>query len=408
MFSRKTAIAAMFALYGLVAFVTTLAAPLATVWKAQPEIAGSNALAMLGNLMNYLAYLVMGIPAGIVLNKFGYKKTAVIGCLVGGVGIVVQRLSGVSSNGFPIYLLGAFTSGVALCLLNVVVNPMLNTLGGGGSGGNRLNMLGGTFNSFCGALTPLLVGVLIGSVTKRTSLADVYPVLYIAMAVFFVAALVLALLPLPERLPASGKALGKSPLAYPHCRWGVLGVFLFMGTSIGIAGTLNLWLVSLGHSAATGGFFFSAYVLLMLVGRLLASSFAQKIPVRSMLAGASASALILLILGVFLAGITVKVPVLAGSSLELVAVPLTAPLLVCCGLFTSVMWSSIFALSVEGLGEATASASGWFMTMVAGGGLIPLFQNFIADQAGFRVSYIVPALVFVYLLAYSFKLSKVR
>jgi FHS family L-fucose permease-like MFS transporter len=181
-----------------------------------------------------------------------------------------------------------------------------------------------------------------------------------------------------------------------------------MGTSIGIAGTLNLWLVSLGHSAATGGFFFSAYVLLMLVGRLLASSFAQKIPVRSMLAGASASALLLLILGVFLAGITVKVPVLAGSSLELVAVPLTAPLLVCCGLFTSVMWSSIFALSVEGLGEATASASGWFMTMVAGGGLIPLFQNFIADQAGFRVSYIVPALVFVYLLAYSFKLSKVR
>jgi FHS family L-fucose permease-like MFS transporter len=407
-FSRKTAIAAMFALYGLVAFVTTLAAPLATVWKAQPEIAGSNALAMLGNLMNYLAYLVMGIPAGIVLNKFGYKKTAVIGCLVGGVGILIQRLSGVSSNGFPIYLLGAFTSGVALCLLNVVVNPMLNTLGGGGSGGNRLNMLGGTFNSFCGALTPLLVGVLIGSVTKRTSLADVYPVLYIAMAVFFVAALVLALLPLPERLPASGKALGKSPLAYPHCRWGVLGVFLFMGTSIGIAGTLNLWLVSLGHSAATGGFFFSAYVLLMLVGRLLASSFAQKIPVRSMLAGASASALLLLILGVFLAGITVKVPVLAGSSLELVAVPLTAPLLVCCGLFTSVMWSSIFALSVEGLGEATASASGWFMTMVAGGGLIPLFQNFIADQAGFRVSYIVPALVFVYLLAYSFKLSKVR
>ncbi|MBO5751863.1 MAG: MFS transporter [Kiritimatiellae bacterium] len=398
----------MFALYGLVAFVTTLAAPLATVWKAQPEIAGSNALAMLGNLMNYLAYLVMGIPAGIVLNKFGYKKTAVIGCLVGGVGILIQRLSGVSSNGFPIYLLGAFTSGVALCLLNVVVNPMLNTLGGGGSGGNRLNMLGGTFNSFCGALTPLLVGVLIGSVTKRTSLADVYPVLYIAMAVFFVAALVLALLPLPERLPASGKALGKSPLAYPHCRWGVLGVFLFMGTSIGIAGTLNLWLVSLGHSAATGGFFFSAYVLLMLVGRLLASSFAQKIPVRSMLAGASASALFLLILGVFLAGITVKVPVLAGSSLELVAVPLTAPLLVCCGLFTSVMWSSIFALSVEGLGEATASASGWFMTMVAGGGLIPLFQNFIADQAGFRVSYIVPALVFVYLLAYSFKLSKVR
>ena len=198
--SRKTAIATMFALYGLVAFVTTLAAPLATVWRAQPEIAGSNALAMLGNLMNYLAYLLMGIPAGRLLHRIGCKRTAILGCVTGGVGILVQWLSGAAHGGFPVYLLGALTSGIALCLLNVVINPMLNTLGGGGSGGNRLNMLGGTFNSFCGALTPLLVGALVGTVTAKTSLADVYPVLYIAMAVFFSAAIVLAFLPLPSTL----------------------------------------------------------------------------------------------------------------------------------------------------------------------------------------------------------------
>lgn len=406
--SRKTAIATMFALYGLVAFVTTLAAPLATVWKAQPEIAGSNALAMLGNLMNYLAYLLMGIPAGRLLHRIGYKNTAVLGCVTGGVGILVQWLSGAAHGGFPVYLAGAFTSGIALCLLNVVINPMLNTLGGGGSGGNRLNMLGGTFNSFCGALTPLLVGALVGTVTANTSLADVYPVLYVAMGVFFAAAAVLVFLPLPRQLSPSepSPSSSRSPLSFPHCRWGLLGIFLFMGTSIGIAGTLNLWLVSLGHSAATGGFFFSAYVMLMLVGRLTMSAFAQRIPVRNLLAASSSLALLLIVVGMCATGVLVSVPVFTGMSLVRETVPLTAPVLALCGLCTSVMWSSIFNLSVEGLGDATAAASGWFMTMVVGGGLIPLLQNFIADKAGFLVSYVVPCGVFAYLILYSLRLSR--
>ena len=72
------------------------------------------------------------------------------------------------------------------------------------------------------------------------------------------------------------------------------------------------------------------------------------------------------------------------------------------------MWASIFNLSVEGLGDATAAASGWFMTMVVGGGLIPLFQNYIADRAGFLVSYAVPVCIFAYLVIYSIKLSKPR
>lgn len=397
----------MFALYGLVAFVTTLAAPLATVWKAQPEIAGSNALAMLGNLMNYLAYLLMGIPAGALLHRLGCRKTAVLGCVTGGVGIAIQWLSGAAHGGFPVYLLGALTSGVALCLLNVVINPVLNTLGGGGSGGNRLNMLGGTFNSLCGALTPLLVGALVGTVTPATSLGDVYPVLYVAMAVFFAAAAVLAFLPI-EAGRAGEARPARHPLSWPHFRWGLLGIFLFMGTSIGIAGTLNLWLVSLGHSAATGGFFFSAYVMLMLFGRIAVGSFAQKVSVRGLLAAASSLALLLIVAGMCAADVRVPMPLFNGTSLVREVVPLTAPVLALCGLCTSVMWSSIFSLSVEGLGDSTAEASGWFMTMVAGGGLLPLLQNFIADKAGFMASYAVPAFVFAYLVLYSLRLSKVR
>ena len=140
------AIVTMFFLYAMISFVTNLGAPIGVIWKNQPEIGGSNVLGIMGNFMNFFAYLFMGIPAGKMLTKVGYKKTALIGIAVGFFGVLVQFLSGFSGGvpGFCIYLLGAFISGFSVCILNTVVNPMLNLLGGGGNRGNQLNMIGGT------------------------------------------------------------------------------------------------------------------------------------------------------------------------------------------------------------------------------------------------------------------------
>ena len=161
------AIIAMFFLFAMISFVTNLAAPLGTIWKGNYEWSG-----MLGNLMNFLAYLFMGIPAGKMLEKSGYKKTILIAMIVGLVGIFFQWLSGLVGGSvdvfdvagtsvhlnFLIYLLGAFVGGFCVCMLNTVVNPMLNLLGGGGNTGNQLVQAGGTFNSLAGTLTPLFVG----------------------------------------------------------------------------------------------------------------------------------------------------------------------------------------------------------------------------------------------------------
>ena len=140
------AIITMMFLYAMIAFVTNLAAPIGVVWKNQPEIGGSNLLGMMGNFMNFFAYLFMGIPAGKLLTRIGYKKTAMLGIGVGFVGVLIQYLSGFPGGmtGFYVYLLGAFISGFSVCLLNTVVNPMLNLLGGGGNRGNQLNLIGGT------------------------------------------------------------------------------------------------------------------------------------------------------------------------------------------------------------------------------------------------------------------------
>ncbi|MFA6876263.1 MAG: MFS transporter, partial [Parabacteroides sp.] len=93
-------------------------------------------------------------------------------------------------------------------------------------------------------------------------------------------------------------------------------------------------------------------------------------------------------------------------SFAITQVPLSALLLVLCGLCTSVMWGSIFNLAVEGLGKYTAAASGIFMMMVVGGGILPLVQNKIADGTTFMISYIVPIIGLAYILYYALIGSK--
>ena len=409
------AIIAMMFLYAMIAFVTNLAAPIGVIWKNQPELMGSNMLGMMGNMMNFLAYLFMGIPAGKLLVKIGYKKTALVAIAVGFVGVCVQYLSGFPAGltGFWVYLLGAFVSGFSVCMLNTVTNPMLNLLGGGGNRGNQLNLIGGTCNSLAGTLTPMLVGALVGTVSKDTAISDVNLVLYIAMVVFACAFVILSFTPIAD--PEMGKTtqdtvFEHSPWSFRHCTLGVIGIFVYVGIEIGIPGTLNFYISDasdkgagvLGDAAAIGGFVAGTYWLLMLVGRFIAGFIADKVSSRAMMITVSAVAIVLILAAMFSSkGTTTSMPVFTGSSFAMVTVPVSALLLVLCGLCTSVMWASIFNLATEGLGKYTAAASGIFMMMVVGGGVLPLIQNYIADQTGYMVSYIVPLVALAYLLFYA-------
>ena len=147
------AIITMIFLFGMISFVTNLAAPMGIVLKNQFDV--SNALGMLGNFGNFIAYAVMGIPSGILLQRVGYKKTALIAVAIGFIGVGIQFLSGHSSPemAFAVYLIGAFVAGFSMCLLNTVVNPMLNKLGGEGNKGNQLIQVGGSFNSVMATIT---------------------------------------------------------------------------------------------------------------------------------------------------------------------------------------------------------------------------------------------------------------
>ncbi|MBQ2194183.1 MAG: MFS transporter [Bacteroidales bacterium] len=401
----------MIFLFGMISFVTNLAAPIGNIWKMQPQIAGSNALGMMGNMMNFLAYAIMGIPAGNMLTKFGYKKTALIAIAVGFFGVLVQFLSGVVASfpaNFIVYLLGAFISGFSVCMLNTVVNPMLKLLGGRRS--NQYIQIGGSFNSLMGTLTPMLVGALIGTLTAQSKIADVNPVLFIAMGVFAAAFVALLFIPIEDPEAVKTQVKAENPMNYRHFVYGVIAIFLYVGVEVGIPGTLNFFLsdsvngAGLDPSVAvrTAGFVAGTYWFLMLIGRLISSFISGKVSSRAQLITVSTVALILVLCAMFIpVSNKASMPAFTGSGFSMVEVPLSALLLVLVGLCTSVMWGTIFDLAVEGLGAATNKASGIFMAMVVGGGILPLLQNFVADKAGYMPSYwvIVAGLAFIFFFA---------
>lgn len=391
-----TIIAMMF-LYAMISFVTNLAAPVGKIWGASFEDpAQAERMGMLGNLFNFLAYLIMGIPAGNFLAKNGYKKTALTAIFLGFIGITVQWLSGLFDS-FAVYLFGALLGGFCVCMLNTVVNPMLNLLGGGGNRGNQLNLIGGTINSLSGSLTPMLVGAIIGESLAGKEIDDVNIVLYIAMAVFALIYLVIRLTPIAEPAGAGQQVTyERSPWAFRHLTLGVIAIFFYVGVEVGIPATLISYLTpKVGFAAA--GFIAGRYWILMLVGRFIGSAIGGKVSSRTMVITVASAAIALMVAAMIIGDSIMARTIIQG---EVIAVPLASTLLVLCGLCTSVMWGSIFNMATEGLGKYTAKASGIFMMMVVGGGVVPYVQSVIAAH-NCLLSYIVPVIGVAYILYYA-------
>lgn len=419
--TQTIAIITMFFMFAMISFVTNMAAPFGNIWKNNYEWAG-----MWGNMMNFLAYLIMGIPAGKLMSRIGYKKTALIALGVGFAGMVVQYLSSLVGAdvatfsvkeqpvmlNFLIYLLGAFVCGFCVCMLNTVVNPMLNTLGGGGNRGNQLIQTGGTLNSLTGTLTPLLVGALIGTVTDRTAMSDVAPLLFIAMGVFALAFVIICFVKIPEphreRIIKGGRD-PHSAWSFRHLVLGVVAIFFYVGIEVGIPAELNFYLTDDPLcGAAIGGAVAAVYWLLMMVGRAASAAISGKVSTRAQLSTVAMVAIALVIVAILMpSSIRVSMPGYSvADGFSMFKVPISALFLVLCGLCTSLMWGTIFNLSVEGLGKYTEQASGIFMMMVVGGGVMPLIQNAIAGSIGYMGSYWLVVAMLAYILFYALAGSK--
>lgn len=415
-------IAMMFALFAMISFVTGLSNPVGVIIKNQDGI--PNWMSQLGNFANFLAYLFMGLPAGMVLKRKGYKTTALIAIGVGIIGVGIQLASGLmpyQKGGdftpvFMVYLLGAFVSGFSMCLLNTVVNPMLNTLGGGGKKGNQLIQFGGSLNSMAATIVPILGGYLIGDVARAT-ISDAIPALLIAIGIFITAFVVLAMVKIPEpHLNHTKKKRKKSKysaMSFRHFVLGTAAIFIYVGIEVGIPNFINLFLTApasgegaagMGIDAGAAGTVVGTYWFLMLIGRLLGGILGGKYSAKTQLTFVSTLGMVLIVLGIFLpSSITINMPVFkADISFGMQTVPLSVMMFTLCGFCTSIMWGGIFNLAVEGIGKYTEMGSGIFMVMVVGGGVLPLIQGLVADVAvSYMASYWVIVAGLVYLLWYA-------
>ena len=402
------AIIVMFALFFMIAFVTNFAGSMGVIVTKQ--FGATKALSQLGTLANFIAYACMGIPAGIILKRKGYKFTALAAVIVGLVGVAIQWISGPAQN-FAVYVAGAFVAGFSMCMLNIVVNPMLNTLGGGGNEGNRLIQLGGSCNSIGGTIAPILLGYLVGGSLDTATVKDAAPAMILAMAIFALAAVIIALTKIPEphmetpeekaaRKAGTIKKDPHGPLSFRHFILGAIAIFFYVGIEVGIPNTANVYFSEIPWvGPALTGTMIGAYWFCMMLGRLAGGAVGGKVSPKSMLAGMSILAIVFLLAFIF-------TPESANIAMFGKELPIALIFIVLCGLCTSVMWGSIFNLATEGLGKYTATASGIFMTLVCGGGIIPFLQNLLADQVGSIESYWLQIACLCYLVFYALVGSK--
>lgn len=403
------AIGIMFALFFMIAFVTNFGGSMAVVAKNQFQVTDS--LSQLGSVANFLAYLFMGIPAGLILKSRGYKFTALSAVVVGIAGLGIQIASGYLAN-YMVYLAGAFVAGFSMCMLNLVVNPLLNTLGGGGNKGNQLVQFGCSINSIGATIAPVLLGYLIGDAAKST-VKDVMPAMWIAVGIFVLAFVILALSAIPEPhlknkadAAAEGSLLSDiaATFSFSHFFLGAIAIFFYIGVEVGIPNMANLYMTDPASGVANvgaevAGMVVGAYWFFMLIGRLIGGMIGGKVSSRAMVSFCA-----LLGLGLITASILVPVQMVTvlGKS-----IPLSMVLAACGGFSTSVMFGGIFNLATEGLGKYVPVASGIFMTMVSGGLLLAL-QGKLATYLGSQLlSYWMTVGLLAYILIYALIGSRV-
>ena len=267
--------------------------------------------------------------------------------------------------------------------------------------------MGGAFNSAAAVAVYILMGALIGEVTKDTAISDATPALAIAGGIFVLAFVILLFTKIeePEQAPVQ-TSLITGALKYRHFTLGALAIFLYMSVEVGTPTYMMSYLQTpeVGVSASVAGLIASVYWFMMFIGRSVGGSIGGKVSSRAMVGVVAAVAIALLLFGMLApASIKVEVPGIDWANLSMIwtEVPVGVFAFILVGLCTSVMWGGIFNMAVEGLGKYTAAASGIFMTMVFGCAVMVGLQAFVADTCGILVSYIIPTACAAYILFYA-------
>jgi len=342
------------------------------------------------------AFFIMGYPASVILDKYGYKTGIVIGLTLMGIGALLFYPASVMVY-YPLFLGALFVLATGVTILQVAANPYVAVLGPPETAASRLNLAQGV-NSMAKVIAPVFGGVLILSgieVLSKEQQAEAVQMPYVGLAIaLFLLASIFAFITLPnlrdlDSVKESNKIVVKdknSIFDFPYLLLGAGAIFMYVGAEVTIASFMVNFLGEesiAGLDSKSASKYLSFYWGGLMVGRFIGAAVLQKMKSQTLLAIMAVVAIIFLITGITMTGWT------AGWAIILI------------GFCNSIMWSNIFTLSIDGLGKFTSKGSGLLVMAIVGGAFVPLLHGYLADKIGLQSSYSVAIFCYAYILFYA-------
>jgi MFS transporter, FHS family, L-fucose permease len=406
--TNKAALAMVTTLFFMWGFLTVLNDILIPHLKSIFDL--NYAEVMLIQFAFFTSYAVFAFPSGKLIDVAGYKKAMVVGLFTMGVGALLF-IPAATAALFPLFLTALIVLAAGMTILQVSANPYVAVLGPEKTASSRLN-LAQAFNSLGTAIGPKIGGLLIlGSAPLAASVianmsevqrhayrveqASTVKMPYLVFAGILIAlGVAMAVFKLPD-VPAAHKtdASGQqgSVWRHRHLVLGAIGIFVYVGAEVSIGSFMVNYLSqpyigNLSLKAAAG--YVSLYWGGAMVGRFVGSGLLQKIKTGTLLG-----------FNAIVACLLVCVTMVTFGHIAMWSVILI-------GLFNSIMFPSIFTMSIEGLGPLTGDGSGVLVAAIVGGAIIPEVQGVIADHIGIHHAFFLPALCYIYIAYFAFRGSK--
>lgn len=442
-----TVFGAIFFIFGFATtFIITLSAPVKAIFQL------SEFEAQLLSSAFFIAYPIMSIPTGKIIDKMGYKWTVVAGLILMALGSFIF-IPAAKLPSFPVFLIGTFILATGVVFLQVAANPYVTAIGPESSASSRLNLTQ-ALNSVATMIAPWLISIAIfkglnlpgddSAITPEQGLmaADRVPLPFIIMGVLVIA---VAVTIFSIKLPVLDKGSGvkKSVWKYPHVVLGGFAIFAYVGAEVGNAGLIVNYLKNSveginSEMASTyaaiywggamigrffGSFMFSdmkqskklTYLVPVLVLAFVAGSFVTdwNWTIGLTFTIVALVNFIIMQIGTGKAARTLAIFALVAAMLDLATTFTTGSValwtVISIGLFNSIMFPNIFSLAVKDLDKAELSgASGLINSLIIGGAFIPPIMGGISDNFGYTWAFLVPAICYLYIFFYAVKGNFIR
>ncbi len=385
------------------------------------------------------AYFIMSLPSGWIIGKIGYKNGIVLGLAVTGIGALLFYPSAALIS-YAFFLGAFFILASGITILQVAANAYVSILGPPETASGRLNLTQ-AFNSLGTTIAPIFGSILILSnhfnTVDEKAKAVQGPYIGIAIALFVVA-IIFAVIKLPTIKAVTYKKEAGSAWSYRHLVLGAVAIFFYVGAEVSIGSFLiNFFgeknIAGLAHSEAAKyvalywggamiGRFFGAISLSNMKKGLKQNLYILAITIFAFLLAwyltkeIKLALLYLILVGINIAafhlgknkpnrtlGIFALIAVILVSLTMIFSGKIAMWPIIGVGLFNSIMFPTIFTLSIDGLGKHTSQGSGILCMSIVGGAIIPLLMGVLADNFGIHHSFLITLVCYLYIVFYAFK-----